>query len=215
MVPNLITALTGPINELEQRMLDAMPAIERWFRLEWMEHTPPLYSSVDIRNAGFKVAPVDTNLFPGGWNNLTPEMVPLAVQSAMAAIEKICPEARNLLIIPENQTRNPQYLANLLQLQNIFAMAGLNVPTIAEQGLPNYVLNGWIAAIGPAGLPEAELQRLYQGFVQGVATPEATQALVAQGYDIQLTPPAATAAFMREDKQRMEAVVKAANVKMD
>ena len=90
-----------------------------------------------------------------------------------------------------------------------------DVPTIAEQGLPNYVLNGWIAAIGPAGLPEAELQRLYQGFVQGVATPEATQALVAQGYDIQLTPPAATAAFMREDKQRMEAVVKAANVKMD
>ena len=102
MVPNLITALTGPINELEQRMLDAMPAIERWFRLEWMEHTPPLYSSVDIRNAGFKVAPVDTNLFPGGWNNLTPEMIPLAVQSSMAAIEKICPEARNLLIIPEN-----------------------------------------------------------------------------------------------------------------
>ena len=90
-----------------------------------------------------------------------------------------------------------------------------DVPTIAEQGLPNYVLNGWIAAIGPAGLPEAELQRLYQGFVQGVAAPEATQALVAQGYDIQLTPPAATAAFMREDKQRMEAVVKAANVKMD
>ena len=106
MVPNLITALTGPINELEQRVLDAMPAIERWFRLEWMEHTPPLYSSVDIRNAGFKVAPVDTNLFPGGWNNLTPEMVPLAVQSAMAAIEKICPEARNLLIIPENPALN-------------------------------------------------------------------------------------------------------------
>ncbi|GAB2477059.1 MAG: glutamate--cysteine ligase [Comamonas sp.] len=127
MVPNLITALTGPIDELEQRMLDSMPAIERWFRLEWMEHTPPLYSSVDIRNAGFKVAPVDTNLFPGGWQHLTPEMVPLAVQAAMAAIEKICPEARNLLIIPENQTPSPQYLANLLQLQHIFGMAGLNV----------------------------------------------------------------------------------------
>ena len=54
MVPHLITALTGPINELEQRMLDAMPAIERWFRLEWMEHTPAFYSAVDIRNAGFK-----------------------------------------------------------------------------------------------------------------------------------------------------------------
>ena len=127
MVPHLITALTGPINELEQRIIDSMPATERWFRLEWMEHTPPFYTSVDIRNAGFKLAPVDTNLFPGGWNNLTPEMLPLAVQAAMAAIEKICPEARNLLIIPENHTRDSFYLSNLVQLQRIFNMAGLNV----------------------------------------------------------------------------------------
>jgi len=127
MVPHLITALTGPINELEQRVLDSMPAIERWFRLEWMEHTPPFYTSVDIRNAGFKLAPVDTNLYPGGWNNLTPEMLPLAVQSAMAAIEKICPEAKNLLVIPENNTRDTFYLSNLAQLKRIFHMAGLNV----------------------------------------------------------------------------------------
>ena len=126
MVPHLVTALTGPINELEQRILDSMPAIERWFRLEWMEHTPPFYSSVDIRNSGFKLAPVDTNLFPGNWNNLTDQMLPLAVQATMAAIEKICPEARNLLIIPENHNRNPSYLMNLAQLQRIFKMAGLN-----------------------------------------------------------------------------------------
>ena len=127
MVPHLITALTGPINELEQRVLDSMPAIERWFRLEWMEHTPPFYSSVDVRNAGFKLAPIDTNLFPGGWNNLTPEMLPLGVQAAMAAIEKICPEARNLLVIPENGQPSSFYLANLAQMQRIFNMAGLNV----------------------------------------------------------------------------------------
>ena len=127
MVPHLITALNGPINELEQRVLDSMPAIERWFRLEWMEHTPPFYTSVDVRNSGFKLAPVDTNLFPSGWNNLTPEMLPLAVQAAMAAIEKICPEARNLLVVPENHTHNTFYLSNLLQLKRIFHQAGLNV----------------------------------------------------------------------------------------
>jgi glutamate--cysteine ligase len=127
MVPHLVTALTGPINELEQRVLDSMPAIERWFRLEWMEHTPPFYTSVDVRNAGFKLAPVDTDLFPSGWNNLTPSMLPLAVQAAMAAIEKICPEARNLLIIPENNTRNTFYLSSLAQLRRVFHMAGLNV----------------------------------------------------------------------------------------
>ncbi|KPF49747.1 glutamate--cysteine ligase [beta proteobacterium AAP121] len=126
MVPHLTTALNGPINELEQRILESMPAIERWFRLEWMEHTPPFYTSADLRNAGFKLAPVDTNLFPSTFNNLTPEMLPLAVQAAMAAIEKICPEAKNLLLIPE-QRSNSFYLQNVAQLVQIFNQAGLNV----------------------------------------------------------------------------------------
>ena len=154
MVTHLITALNGPINELEQRVLDSMPAIERWFRLEWMEHTPPFYTSVDVRNSGFKLAPVDTNLFPSGWNNLTPEMLPLAVQAAMAAIEKICPEARNLLVVPENHTHNTFYLSNLLQLKRIFHQAGLNVrfgslnPEIKEPTAFN-VPNGEAITIEP------------------------------------------------------------------
>jgi glutamate--cysteine ligase len=127
MVPHLITALTGPINELEQRILESMPAIERWFRLEWMEHTPTFYSAVDLRNAGFKLAPVDTNLFPVGFNTLTPEMLPLAVQAGMAAIEKICPEARNLLIVPDQHRHSSFYLSNLATLARIFTQAGLNV----------------------------------------------------------------------------------------
>ena len=68
MVPHLVTALTGPLLDLEEKILAATPAIERWFRLEWQEHTPPFYCSVDLRNAGYKLAPVDTNLFPGGFH---------------------------------------------------------------------------------------------------------------------------------------------------
>ncbi len=128
MVPHLTTALTGPINELEARILESMPAIERWFRLEWMEHTPPFYTSVDLRNAGFKLAPVDTDLFPRGFNHLTPEMLPLAVQAAMAAIEKICPEAKNLLLVPQGDCRsNSFYGAHMQRLVQIFTLAGLNV----------------------------------------------------------------------------------------
>ena len=127
MVPHLTTALTGPINELEQRVLESMPAIERWFRLEWMEHTPPFYSSVDLRNAGFKLAPVATDLFPGSFNHLTVEMLPLAVQAAQAAIEKICPEARNLLLIPDKDTEDPFYMTSVQRLVQIFTQAGLNV----------------------------------------------------------------------------------------
>lgn len=127
MVPHLVTALNGPLLDLEKKILEATPAIERWFRLEWQEHTPPFYCSVDLRNAGFKLAPVDTNLFPGGFNNLASEMLPLAVQAAMAAIEKYCPDAKNLLLIPESHTRNMFYLQNVARMMQIFRQTGLNV----------------------------------------------------------------------------------------
>jgi glutamate--cysteine ligase len=127
MVPHLTTALTGPLLDLEQRILDAMPRIEYWLRTQWLNHRTPFYASVDLRNAGFKLAPVDTNLFPGGFNNLNPDFLPLCVQAAMAAVEKLCPEARRILLIPENHTRNTFYLQNVVALANILRQAGLDV----------------------------------------------------------------------------------------
>ena len=126
-VPHLLTAQTGPLLQLEQRILESLPAIERWFRLQWQDHTPPFYGSVDLRNAGFKLAPVDMNLFPGGFNNLSEQMLPAAVQAAQTAIDRICPEARNLLLIPERHTRNQFYLTNVARLVRILRQTGLEV----------------------------------------------------------------------------------------
>jgi glutamate--cysteine ligase len=127
MVPRLTTALNGPLLEIERRFLDAMPEIERWLRGQWQEHTPPFYGSVDLRNAGFKLAPVDMNLFPGGFNNLAATFLPLCVQAAMTAIDRICPDARKLLLIPENHTRNLFYLQNVAQIAAILRLTGLEV----------------------------------------------------------------------------------------
>jgi glutamate--cysteine ligase len=127
MVPHLLTALKGPLLDLERRFLDATPQIERWLRLEWQEHTPPFYASVDLRNAGFKLAPVDTGLFPAGFENLSESTLPLAVQAAMAAIEKYCPDARNLLLVPDAGSRSPAYLASVQRLAAILRQTGLNV----------------------------------------------------------------------------------------
>ncbi|MCX7183815.1 MAG: glutamate--cysteine ligase [Nitrosospira sp.] len=127
LVPHLTTALNGPILDLEKRILDAMPVIEHWLRGQWQEHMVPFYCSVDLRNSGFKLAPVDTNLFPGGFNNLNPDFMPLCVQAMMAAVEKICPDAHSVLLVPENHTRNIFYLQNVATLQAIMRHAGLNV----------------------------------------------------------------------------------------
>ncbi len=127
MVPHLTTALTGPLLFLEQHILDNQAVIEHWLRGRWQRHRAPFYASVDLRNAGFKLAPVDTNLFPGGFNNLNPDFLPLCVQAAMSAVEKICPVAQRFLLIPENHTRNTFYLSNVAALSTILRQAGLNV----------------------------------------------------------------------------------------
>ena len=79
-VPHLTTALTGPLLAIERQFLEELPAIEQWFRGGFCEHTPPFYVSTDLRNAGFKLAPVDLNLFPGGFNNLSDDFLPLSVR---------------------------------------------------------------------------------------------------------------------------------------
>lgn len=126
-VPNLVTSLDGPLMQLEKLFFDNQVDIEAWFREQWQATPPPIYSSVDLRNAGFKLAPIDTNLFPAGFNNLSPELMSLAIQAAQATMAEICSTAKNLLIIPENHTRNTFYFESLAMLVDIFQGAGFSV----------------------------------------------------------------------------------------
>ncbi len=109
-VPHLTTALSGPLQHLERHLLRHQAEIESWFRTQWVRTPAPFYASVDLRNAGFKLAPVDTNLFPAGFNNLNPDFEPLSVQAVHAAVERWLPSAMRVLLIPESHTRNTYYL---------------------------------------------------------------------------------------------------------
>jgi glutamate--cysteine ligase len=126
-VPHLTTAQTGPLQEIEGHLLARQSDIERWFRAQWLETRAPFYASVDLRNAGFKLAPVDTNLFPAGFNNLNPAFQPLCVQAIQFAAEHFCPRAAGVVIVPENHTRNTFYLESLAALEATLCMAGFQV----------------------------------------------------------------------------------------
>lgn len=126
-VPHLTTALTGPLHEIESHLLDNQAKIETWLRAEWRKTPPPFYTSVDLRNAGFKLAPVDTNLFPAGFNNLNPSFMPMCIQAVQDAIERVCPEAAGILLVPESHTRNLFYLESVATMQDIISRAGFNV----------------------------------------------------------------------------------------
>ena len=123
-VPNLITAQDGPVLALERSLLERQSSIEAWFRGQWRETPAPFYSSVDLRNAGFKITPVDTNLFPAGFNNLNRQFDPLAAQALQGTMERTCPTATGLLLIPENHTRNPYYWESVATLTELIQKAG-------------------------------------------------------------------------------------------
>jgi glutamate--cysteine ligase len=129
MVPRILNAADGgaPLLHLEQQILNASADIEYWFRSQWANHVPPFYASVDLRNAGFKLSVVDTNLFPGGFNNLSEDAMPLAVQAMSVAVERRCPDVRRFLLIPENHTRNTFYLTNVARLAELLKQSGLDI----------------------------------------------------------------------------------------
>jgi glutamate--cysteine ligase len=127
MVPHLTTALKGPLYELEKIFLDKHTQIGAWFRDQFQQTPPPLTCSVDVRNAGFKVAPVDTNLFPAGFNNLNKELLPLAIQAMQSVLSEQHPGCKNILLIAEDHTRNTFYLESLTILADIIFKAGYQV----------------------------------------------------------------------------------------
>ncbi len=123
-VPHLITATNEPMYKLEETILAAQAKIEAWLRQQWRNTPAPFYSSVDLRNAGFKLAPIDTNIFPAGFNNLNPDFLPLAIQAVQATLEQARAGCTNLILIPENHTRNTFYFESIAVLQDIFTKAG-------------------------------------------------------------------------------------------
>lgn len=129
---------TTPVQAFSHWAIHHHAQIEQWFRYQYLDTPPPFYASVDLRNSEHHLAPVDTNLFPAGFNNLSPNALPLLVQAFSTAMTRICPNVGRILLIPENHTRNLYYLANLGHLAQALAASGVELrlgsldPTLTE-----------------------------------------------------------------------------------
>ncbi len=144
-VPNLVTSLNGPLLELERVFLERRFDIECWFHQQWLKTPAPFYSSVDLRNAGFKLSPVDTNLFPAGFNNLHADSDLLSLPAIETAILRYCQTATQVLIIAEAHTRNINYFEHLYRLKTLIAKAGFRVEIghlLSNHALEHALQNG-------------------------------------------------------------------------
>lgn len=112
------------INILQQKIRSHKNQIEAFFAEHSKGLMDPIYASADIRNAGFKIAPIDTNIFPSGWNNLCPNYSRNATMLFQQFFQNNYPNTKKILIIAESHTKNIYYFSNLKNLQRILELAG-------------------------------------------------------------------------------------------
>jgi len=106
---------------LTQKITQNREKISEFFAKKFSQHPALFYNSVDLRHNSVKIAPIDTNCFPAGFNNLSEPSKELAKKIADDFLNKNFPGAKKILIIPENHTRNLRYLYNIKNLQEILA----------------------------------------------------------------------------------------------
>ncbi len=104
-----------------------IPAMHEWIDEQEKKFNLPIYSSVDVRDSGFKLGIVDTNLFPAGFNNLSSAQHSLISTQFRKAILKKDPTIRTIAIIAEDHTRNKRYLHHLFILRQLIENAGFSV----------------------------------------------------------------------------------------
>jgi glutamate--cysteine ligase len=115
------------IYEINVRITENREKIESWVRGKAEKEFIPLYSSVDVRVSNHKIAPVDTNIFPAGFNNLSQPFRDRASRLFKDYFLRKYPKVRKILIIPELHTRNPFYWENIFVLKSILEKVDYDV----------------------------------------------------------------------------------------
>lgn len=116
--------------------------LENWFKDRSQGLFFPFYSSFDIRDSGFKIVPVDANIFPAGFNNICAQDKESAVDLVAAYLEKHyrC-GIKKVLLLTEEHTQNPYYWDNVKTLQDLFLANNIEVKLAMPKDLPGGVIN--------------------------------------------------------------------------
>jgi glutamate--cysteine ligase len=108
-----------------------------WFESQAAGLRFPFYSSYDVRDSGIKVAPVDANLFPAGFNNICQQDKDAAVEVIQAYFKTHYPgRPLDLGLITEEHTNNSFYWENVCSIRSMLVDAGAQVRIALPRMLP-------------------------------------------------------------------------------
>lgn len=122
---------------LHKHTLEHMDEICKWFQAKTRGVAYPIYSSYDIRDAGYKVSNVDANIFPAGFNNICPADKETSVGLMASYIEKhYGASVKNILLVTEEHTSNAFYWENVYTIKSLIEQAGRSVRIAIPRDLP-------------------------------------------------------------------------------
>jgi tripartite-type tricarboxylate transporter receptor subunit TctC len=93
--------------------------------------------------------------------------------------------------------------------------AAVDIPTIAESGLPGYDANAWFGVFAPAGTPAAAINRLHAEIAKIVKIPELRDRFLALGAEPVGSTPEQFAVFFRNEVAKWAKVVKESGAQID
>lgn len=114
--------------ELHRKILDRSEDVGDWFSSKAKNLGFPIYSSFDIRDAGFKIGPVDANIFPAGFNNICRVDQENAEDVAREFLDSHYSNGtKKIVLLTEEHTQNPYYWDNVHVLKTVLEGAGREV----------------------------------------------------------------------------------------
>ncbi len=126
------------LQDLNSKITKNKDKLDLWIKDQINKVFIPLYTSVDLRISEHKIVPVDTNVFPAGFNNLSDTFRNRASSLFKDYFDREYPKMNSILIIPELHTRNTFYWENISVLKSILENVGYRVEVgiISDDDLP-------------------------------------------------------------------------------
>lgn len=124
-------------NTLHKQTIANMNEICSWFSSKTARLSYPIYSSYDVRDAGYKISNVDANIFPAGFNNICPTDKETSVGLMNTYITKhYGAEVKNILLVTEEHTNNAYYWENVHTIKGLIEAGGRTVMVAIPRDLP-------------------------------------------------------------------------------
>jgi tripartite-type tricarboxylate transporter receptor subunit TctC len=94
------------------------------------------------------------------------------------------------------------------------ASAAPEVPTVAESGVPGYVVTGWYGMMVPAATPAAVVRVLHESTVKALKSKEVSGRLSAEAAEVVANTPQEFAAFLKTESEKWAAVIRKSKVRL-